>query len=160
VEGVKALAFVVDTYPQTAYAGLQKAYQQQWKFVQSVVEGTGESFTPLQKAITEDFVPALFRDTLTEKDDVCLQLYCLTVKQAGLALPDPTKSAPSKYEASTCVNSHLIAALKCIEDISALTHVVTIKEVRSELVGRKKVSDGLILTSILSTVPPLLKRAL
>jgi hypothetical protein len=82
------------------------------------------------------------------------------VKQAGLALPDPTKSAPSNYEASTCANSHLIAALKGNEDFSALTHVITTKEVRSELAGRKTVSDGLILAAILSTVPPLLKRAL
>jgi hypothetical protein len=128
-----------------------------WHFVQRVCEGIGESFTPLQKAISEDFLPALFRDTLNEKDDVRLKLCCLPVKQAGLALPDPTKSAPSNYEASTCVNSHLIAALKGTEVFSSLTHVVTIKEVRSELAGRKKASDELILKSILSTVSPLLK---
>jgi hypothetical protein len=115
--------------------------QQQWQFVQRVDEGIGESFTPLQKAITEDFLPALFRDTLMEKDYVHLQLYCRPVKQAGLALSDTIKLAPSNYEVSTCVYSHLIATLKGTEVFSALTHVVTIKEVRNELTGRKKATD-------------------
>jgi hypothetical protein len=43
---------------------------------------------------------------------------------------------------STCANSHLIAALKGNEDFSALTHVITTKEVESELAGRKTVSDS------------------
>jgi hypothetical protein len=47
-----------------------------------------------------------------------------------------------------------------MEVFSALTHVVTIKEVRTELAGRKKATDELVVKSVLSTVPPLLKRAL
>ncbi|WP_288993061.1 hypothetical protein, partial [uncultured Marinobacter sp.] len=118
-EGVTELASVADTYPQSAYAGLQKSLQQQWQFVQRVVDGIGENFTDVQKAITECFLPALFRDILDEKDDVRLLLCGLPVKHAGMALPDPTKSAPSNYEASTCVNTHLIAALKGTVDFSA-----------------------------------------
>jgi hypothetical protein len=74
-----------DTYPQSAYAGLQKAMQQQWQFVQRVVDRSGGSLTLVQKAIAESFIPALFRDTLKEKDDVRLQLCGLPVKHAGLA---------------------------------------------------------------------------
>jgi hypothetical protein len=44
-EGVKELASVADTYAPSAYAGLQKSLQQEWQFVQRVVEGIGESFT-------------------------------------------------------------------------------------------------------------------
>jgi hypothetical protein len=76
---------VADTYPQSAYAGLQKSLQQEWQFVQRVVEGIGESFTDVQKAITECFLPALFRDNLDEKEDIRLLLCGLPVKHAGLA---------------------------------------------------------------------------
>jgi hypothetical protein len=37
------------------------------------------------------------------------------VKHAGMALPDPTTSAKSNYEASILVNSHLLAALRGTE---------------------------------------------
>jgi hypothetical protein len=96
---------------------------------------------------------------LNEKDDVRLQLCGLPVKQAGLALPIPTKSAPSNYEASTCVNTDLIAALKGIEVFSALTHLATIKEARTELTGRKKATDELVLKAVISALPPDLRRA-
>jgi hypothetical protein len=45
------------------------------------------------------------------------------------------------YEASTCVNTHIIAALNSTEPFSALKHVATIKEVRTELTGRKRSTD-------------------
>ena len=108
------------------------------------------NFTGAQKAITECFLPALFRDILDEKDDVRLLLCGLPVMHAGMALSDPTKSAPSNYEASTCVNTHLIAALKGNEDFSARDHVETVKEVRTKLKGLKKATDDLVLKSVLS----------
>jgi hypothetical protein len=76
-----------------------------------------------------------------------------------MAIPDPTKSAPSNYEASTCVNTHIIAALKGTEPFSALIHVATIKEVRTELTGRKKAIDGSALKAVLSKKPCDLNRA-
>jgi hypothetical protein len=76
-----------------------------------------------------------------------------------MALPDPTKSAPSNYEASTCVNTHIIDALKGTEPISALIHVATIKEVRTELTGRKNATDDSALKSVLSKKPCDLSRA-
>jgi hypothetical protein len=62
-----------------------------------------------------------------------------SVKQSGLALPDPTKSS-SNYEASTCVNTHLIAALK--RTISALVHVATMREIRIEIASRKRLTTS------------------
>lgn len=75
--------------PQPAYGGLQKSLQQEWLLVQSVVEGIGEEFTNVQKAITECFLSALFRDYLDENDNVRLLLYSLPVEHADMALPDP-----------------------------------------------------------------------
>ena len=94
VHGVDALASAARRYPQTAYAGLQKSLQQEWQFLQRVVKGIGELFEEVWKAISERFLPALFDDRLDQDDPRC-KLACLPVKFAGLALPDPTKSADS-----------------------------------------------------------------
>ena len=81
------LAGVAHKHPQSAYAGLQKYLQQEWAFVQRVTPGVGEAFGPVEEALREIFVPALFRglsEGLPTRKNTRLP-----VKQAGLALPDP-----------------------------------------------------------------------
>ena len=159
-EAVKELASVAGPFPQSAYTGLQKSLQQEWQFVQRVVEGIGEEFTDVQKAISECFLPALCSDTLDEKEDVRLLLQSLPVKHAGLALPDPTKSAKSNYEASILVNSHLLAALRGTEEFRSTDHVAVIKACRSELTSRRKTINDSALRTVISKLPPLLCRAI
>ena len=59
-ESVKLLAGVGHKHPQSAYAGLQKFLQQEWAFVQRVTPGVREAFVPVEEALREIFVPALF----------------------------------------------------------------------------------------------------
>ena len=47
-------------HPQPAYSGLQKSLQQEWAFVQRVTPRVGDSFGPVEEALKETFVPALF----------------------------------------------------------------------------------------------------
>ena len=84
---VSVLAGVAHKHLQSAYAGLQKSLQQEWAFVQRVTPGVRESFGPVEEALREIFVPALFRG-LSEGLPKC-ENTCLPVKQAGLDLPDP-----------------------------------------------------------------------
>ena len=68
--------------------------------MQRVTPGVGEAFVPVEEALQEIFVPALFRgltERVTERENTCLP-----VKQAGLALPDPVQTAPENWTAS-CV---------------------------------------------------------
>ena len=64
-ELVAILAGVALKHPQCAYAGLQNSLQQEWAFVQRVTPGVGAAFGPVEEALWEVFVPALFRG-LTE----------------------------------------------------------------------------------------------
>ena len=62
--------------------------------------GVGDSFGPVEKALKETFVPALFEglcEGVLERG-----VTCLNIKQAGLALPDPSQKAPENFTAS-CV---------------------------------------------------------
>ena len=57
---VSVLAGVAHKHLQSAYAVLQKFLQQEWAFVQRVTPGVGEAFGPVEEALREIFVPALF----------------------------------------------------------------------------------------------------
>ena len=91
-ESIATLAGVALKHLQSAYAGLQKYLQQEWAFVQTVTPGVGAAFAPVEEALREVFLPALFRG-LTERLPK-REKTRLPVKQAGLAILDPVLTAP------------------------------------------------------------------
>ena len=60
--------------------------------MQRVTLGIGDAVGPVEKALKETFVPELFDGLGDGVPEV--GVICLPVKQAGLALPDPTQTAP------------------------------------------------------------------
>ena len=78
--------------------------------MQRVTPGVGDAFGPVEAALREIFVPALYeglREGVTERG-----ITRLPVKQAGLALPDPSQTAPENCTASCVITGHLVAALR------------------------------------------------
>jgi hypothetical protein len=72
------LACVVLSRPQSsAYAGLQKSLQQEWQFIQRVVEGVGEDFSEIEKAITNLFLPSLLETSLMRATPITISATCL-----------------------------------------------------------------------------------
>ena len=49
----------VKYFPQTAYPGLVKSLQNEWTYHQRVTSGNGRLYNSFEKAIREDFLPAL-----------------------------------------------------------------------------------------------------
>ena len=60
VYGVERLSMAARKYPQTAYAGLCKSLQSEWQYLQRVLPDSGPAFAPVEAAIREKFLPALF----------------------------------------------------------------------------------------------------
>ena len=78
--------------------------------MQRVTPGIGDSFGPVEDALKETFVPELFkglREGVTERG-----VTHLPVKQAGLALPDPSQTALENWTASCVITGHLVSALR------------------------------------------------
>ena len=75
-----------------------------------VSPGIGDAFGPVEKALRESFVLALFEGMVEGTLDRAVT--CLPVKQAGLDLPDPTMTAPENWMASCVITGHLVAALR------------------------------------------------
>ena len=91
-DSVRTLTGMARKHPQSAYAGLQKSLQQEWAFVQQVTPGISNAFGPVEEEIAKAFLPALFEGVGDGAPG--REITCLPVKQAGMALPDPTETAP------------------------------------------------------------------
>ncbi len=109
VRGVTKLTTIAKRYPQSAYVGLTKLLQSEWMYLQRVVPDTAEAFEEVEKALAEVFLPAL----LGQPDCTELRgLFALPVKQAGLGLPDPVKTAPLSFEQSVWSSGDLVKSLR------------------------------------------------
>ena len=97
--GVELLAKVAKRHPQTAYAGLTRSFQHEWAFVQRTTPIEGSEFDPVEKAITESFIPALFK-TEAAPNEQLRSLYSLPVRHSGLGIPRPTETATLNYASS------------------------------------------------------------
>ena len=94
-DSVRTLAGVSRNHPQSAYAGLQNSLQQEWAFVQQVTPGIGDAFGPVEEDIAKAFLLALFEGVGNGAPGRAITR--LPVKQEGMALRDPTRTAPKNW---------------------------------------------------------------
>jgi hypothetical protein len=131
-EAVNDLASVAPNFPQAAYSSLQKSLQQEWQFVQRVTEGIGPEFQTVELTLSTTFLPTLFGDNYDE-DGPRRKISCLPVKWSGLAIPDPTSSADSNYNASILLCLHLLAAFRSVDTFWSANHMAVIVKVKAGL---------------------------
>ena len=60
--------------------------------MQRVTPDIGDAFGPVEQVLRDDFIPALFQGI--GEGTLGGGFSCIPMKRAGLALPDPTKTAP------------------------------------------------------------------
>ena len=78
--------------------------------MQQMTPGIGNAFGPVEKELRETFVSAIFEglgDGVPERG-----FTRLPVKQAGLALPSPSQTAPENWTESCVITGHPVAALR------------------------------------------------
>ena len=78
--------------------------------MQRVIPYIGISFQVLEDALQDLFIPALFQGAPSQIPG--RSITGLPVKQAGIALPDPTWTAGANWTASCVITGHLVAALR------------------------------------------------
>jgi len=90
-KAVHDLAVAASCFPQSAYAGFTKSLQSEWQYLQCMIPGVSNLFTPLEAAIHNKLLPSL----LGSKDppmDVKV-LSTLGTHQAGLGVRNPVQTA-------------------------------------------------------------------
>ena len=107
-------------HPHSAYAGLQKSLQQEWRCNQRVVDDVGDHFAPVEKAIRDKFLPASLFGEPELKDDYRRPLSALPVKYSGLAISDPTLTAAHNHKTSSLVCGHLVQAMRSDSNVTAM----------------------------------------
>ena len=117
-----------------------------------MVPGIGSEFIGIEDALSHFFLPSLFGDNYDD-DDPRRDLSCLPVKWAGMAIPDPTSSAESNYEASTLLCSHIVSAFKGNDKFHSANHTSMTKEVKAVLKLRNAAKFEARLDSLASELP-------
>ena len=95
---VQDVVGVARKHLQFAYTVLQNSLQQEWAFLQRVTPGISNAFRPVEEDIAKAFLPALFEGAGDGSPG--REITRLPVKQAGMALPDPTQTAPENWQVS------------------------------------------------------------
>ena len=78
--------------------------------MQRVSPDIGDAFGPVEQALQKTFLLDLFQGLGEGKPGRGVTR--LPVKQAALALPDPTNAAPENWKASCVIKGHLVAAIR------------------------------------------------
>ena len=113
--GIKSLARAAKRYPQTAYAGLTQSLQSEWTYLQRVVPNIADSFTPIERAIATEFLPALFEGEPPER-----RITQLPVRMAGLGILDPELNCNRHYMVSVAMTQAVSDSLRKGEDLDAI----------------------------------------
>ena len=103
---------------QDAYAAVKKSLSQEWNYIQLVVPECGPALSPLEKAISEGFLPKLFGCEISPAE----HQFELPVKLAGLGIANPCVSAPRAYEVSRKATAYLTLAIAGAEEFDVATH--------------------------------------
>ena len=149
VFGIKELAKVATRYPQAAYAGLASSLQLEWQYLQRVTPDVGLRFAPLESALAEIFLPALFGASVEEIAKM-RNILALPVKFAGLGIPDPSNSAEVCYLASKSCTSELSVSILGGGALDVSAYGKSVKNERREIVKARKVAHGMKLKSTMA----------
>ena len=97
--------------------------------MQQVTPDIRDAFSPVEQAQRDAFIPALFQvlgEGTTERGVTLLPL-----KHAGLALPDPTKTAPENWTASCVITGHLVTELRGHKELRTADQYTRLQEGRT-----------------------------
>ena len=97
---------VARKHSQSAYAVLQKSLQQEWAFMQWVAPEIRDAFGFAEQDLRDTCIPDIFQRL--GEGTFGRRVTLISLKQAGLVLPDPMQTAPENWTASCVIKGHLV----------------------------------------------------
>ena len=140
VASIEALARVARKYPQSAYAGYSQSLQAEMQYICRVVPGVGKHLEPVEMAIREYLIPALFELEPGELKTDFRILLEHGVKQGGMNLKNPAKGAERLLQASTEASEVLVASLLDATTLDSEAHKACVRQAGAK--ARKERVDG------------------
>ena len=102
---IKSLSEIAKTQPHVAYAAFIHGEQHKYPYFLRTIAGISENLKPLDEAINDVFIPALFGFEISENER---EILTLPIKEGGLGIRKVVDYADISYEASTSINKPLI----------------------------------------------------
>ena len=109
--------------------------------MQRVTLGIGDAFGSVEEEIATTFLPELFKGVGYGSPGRAIT--CLSVKQAGLDLPDPMRTAPDNWQASCVSTGHLVSALRGQMPFQTADHAACLRDGRV-VVRRNSVAKAML----------------
>ena len=79
---------------------MQKSFHQEWAFVQHLTQDIGMAFQAVEDELWYTFLPSLFQGSTSQIPGSAIT--GLPVKQAGIDLPDPTRTVGGELDGVLC----------------------------------------------------------
>ena len=105
---LQELAKIAITEPQCAYFGFITSLSKKWLYLSRTTPKIAEYLQPLEKAISEIFIPALVGRNITPLER---QIFSLPVRFGGMGILDPQKMADFEYMSSLDITTLLRIAI-------------------------------------------------
>ena len=108
IADVQKLSKIAKKQPQGAFVALPKSLQCEWQFLQHVVPGCGNFFTPLHDILASTFLPAVFSCVVSLCEHL---LFSLPVQFCGLGVYHLHCTAEFCFSASRDATQVIVEAL-------------------------------------------------
>ena len=133
VKNIVKLSEIAQSHPHAAYAGFIHGEQHKFTYFMRTIANISENLQPLDDAIENIFLPALFGTNISQNDRTIISL---PVKDGGLGVRKVSQNADSSYEVSVKVTRPLTR--KILQQASDLPNPDVVKNVRSKVISDYK----------------------
>jgi hypothetical protein len=153
---VEDLAIIAETQPHAAYAGFTHGLRHKWTYTERTMPNLKKFLDPLEKAIRQKFLPALFGSS--PLSDPERRLFALPVKYGGLAIDNPTTTADAAYSDSLIFSESLKNQLLAKDEKLNVDHTAQ-QKIKSLLKSQRKNRLEKEFETLLTELPDDLRRA-
>ena len=153
---VEDLSLIAETQPHAAYAGFTHGLRHKWTYTQRTMPLLKRFLEPLEKAIREKFIPALFGNFPVS--DCERRLFALPVKYGGMAIDDPTTTTDFACSDSLTLSESLTNQLLAKDKKLNIDHLAQ-KKIKSSIKLQRKTRLDEEFEKLLPELPDHLRRA-
>ena len=102
VTEVENLSKIAETEPQCAYYAYITSVSKRWLYLMRTLDGIATLFEPIEKALTDVFIPSLLGKNITPIER---NLFALPVRYGGMGIHNPVEIADLEYLSSTRITA-------------------------------------------------------
>jgi hypothetical protein len=148
---IEKLTEIAKSQPQAAFSALTKSLQCEWNYYQRVIPDCESFFQPLETALKEKFIPAVFDGEIGDHER---KLFSLPARMGGIGVRDPVSTAAIAHATSRNATEILATAIHTQSSFNAVEHTQRLQNVRKQYTEVQRTKDKEALNQLLSAYDP------